>query len=55
MRPHLSYVLAALLVISTFPACKKESHPPSSPNSITIALAPTVYVLGVQDWTSAPA
>jgi hypothetical protein len=49
MRPRLTYVLSALLVIGTVLSCKKESHsttptppyPPSQPA--------TVYVLGVQD------
>jgi hypothetical protein len=44
MSPRLTYVSSALLLISTFLSCKKESHsltPPAAPSS--------VYVLGVQD------
>ena len=43
MSPRLTYVSSALLLISTFLSCKKESHSPTPP-------APSaVYVLGVQD------
>ncbi|HLX66736.1 MAG TPA: hypothetical protein VKR41_07060 [Puia sp.] len=45
MRPRLTLVLSALLLICTFLSCKKESHSSTPP-------APaTVYVLGVQNGT----
>ncbi len=47
MRPRLIHALCALLLISTFPACKKEQEP--NPISLLTPPATNVYVLVTQN------
>lgn len=46
MRPGLTHSLSALLIMSAFLACKKETHSPTPP--VSPVPPPTVYVLGTE-------